>query len=354
MMKRTFYPYIVAGLLTAALFSCKKEEEKTLPTIGGEISLTIPTYYTAGESLEIELGGPYLKSTARRNEAGGIGYYFYNSLTGKRDTVRYENQQLTDPVKYTLTFKDTLGTFSLTCGAFAKNYYANTNVATIVLVDDAPGTTLTGFTTYPEDLAFTDERDDRNYYATRIGQLWWMRQNLSWEGAGRAYMSSLKEYKTPGTSAISTIIGRYYSWEEAQTACPEDWRLPSTQDWVSMVATVTGTVPADPLNDIGDVAGCLMGKDLKFNKVKLWDYWRGVDMTDASRLSLLPSGYAINTVPGLYSFHGFGSYAMLWTANETDGMGIYRYIYEKFPILYIGRADEQSFCIPVRCVKSAE
>lgn len=354
MMKRSLYKYIAAGLLAAALFSCKKESEKTTPTIGGEVSLTIPIYYTAGESLVIELGGPYLKSTARRNEAGGIGYYFYNSLTGKRDTVRYESQPLTDPVRYTLTLKDTLGTFSLTCGAYAANYYANTSVATIVLVDDSPNASLTGFNVHPSDVSILDERDGRNYFTTRIGNLWWMRQNLSWEGAGRAYMSSLKEYKTPGTSAISTILGRFYNWEEARTACPEGWRLPSTKDWVSMIATVTGTVEADPLDDIGDAAGCLMGKDLRFNKTKLWDYWRGVDITDASHLSLLPAGYAINTVPGIYSFHGFGSYAMLWTADGKDGMGIYRYIYEKFPILYIGRADSQSFCASVRCVKSAE
>ena len=121
-----------------------------------------------------------------------------------------------------------------------------------------------------------------------------------------------------------------------------------------MVATVSGNTEADPLADIGDAAGLLMGKNLKFNNVQLWNYWREVVITDASALSLMPTGYAINTVPGLYSFHGWGDYAALWTSDGEDGKGIYRYIYERFPILYVGLADTQSFCASLRCVKSAE
>jgi uncharacterized protein (TIGR02145 family) len=354
MMKYSIIRYLSAALLVASLFSCKKNEEPTLPTLGGEVKLSLPVFYTADDFLEIELGSEYLSSTAKRNEDGGIGYYFYNSVTGKRDTARFESQPLTDPVDYLLTFKDTLGTFSLTCGAYAKNYYAVTDVATLILVDEMPGATLTGFDVHTTDIPIMDERDGRIYFTTQIGNLWWMRQNLAWEGAGRAYLSSRKEYMNYGTSAISTILGRYYNWEEAKTACPEGWTLPTAQDWVSMIATVTGTVPADPLDDIGDAAGCLMGKNLRFNKVKMWDYWRGVDITDASNLSLLPTGYALNTVPGIYSFHEFGTSAFVWTADEWNGMGIYRFINEKFPVLYIGRADPKSFCASIRCVKSAE
>lgn len=354
MKKCIFRKSIAATLLVASLFSCKKQEDTVLPSLGGEITLSLPVFLTSNENLEIELGGQYLKSTVRRNEEGGIGYYFYNSLSSKRDTARYESQPLTDPVRYTLTLKDTLGTFTLTCGAYATNYYSSSDVQTLILVDPTPGKSLTGFETHESDLSFTDARDGRSYLATRIGNLWWMRQNLAWEGAGRAYMSSIREYNNPGTSAISTIFGRYYNWEEAQSACPEGWKVPSAKDWVSMVATVSGNTEADPLADIGDAAGLLMGKNLKFNNVQLWNYWREVVITDASALSLMPTGYAINTVPGLYSFHGWGDYAALWTSDGEDGKGIYRYIYERFPILYVGLADTQSFCASLRCVKSAE
>ncbi|MBQ7268696.1 MAG: hypothetical protein IJS62_02455 [Bacteroidales bacterium] len=353
-MKRTGLTYIALALIAASLFSCKKKEAETLPTLNGQINLFLPAFVTAGETFDIELGGPMLKSTVHRNEAGGIGYYFYNSQGTQRDTARLESQPLTDPVRYTLTCGDQLGAFTLTCSAFAQKYYNVSDVATLNLIDPAPGKSLTGFEQRDADLVFADSRDGREYRAARIGGLYWMRQNLAWEGAGRAYLSSLREFGNPGTSAISTIMGRFYSWDEAVTACPEGWELPSPSDWTAMVAAVSGKAAADDLADIDGVAGALMGKDLKLNGKALWQYWRGVERTDASALSLMPGGYALNTVPGLYSFHGNGSYAMLWTSGERDGHAVYRYVNEKFPILYCGLADKKSFCIPVRCVKSAE
>lgn len=354
MMKRHYTLYIAAALLAVSLFACKKKEEETLPTLNGQITLMLPAYVTADETYDVKLGGQYLKSTVHRNEEGGIGYYFYNSVLYDRDTVRYESQPLTDPVEYHLAFKDTIGTFTLTCGAFAQKYYTVTNVASLTLVDPRPGRSLTGFEYHDGDLAFTDARDGRNYLATRIGGKWWMRQNLGWEGAGRAYLSSLREYANGGTSAISTILGRYYSWEEAKNACPEGWTLPGAQDWVDMISAVANVVIPDEGVDIDGVAGGLMAKAVKFNGKQFWQYWRDVNITDASALSVLPTGYAINTVPGIYSFHGYGSYAMFWTGSEENGRGVYRYINEKHPVLYRGLADKSSFCAPVRCIKNAE
>jgi len=354
MMKRSYTKYFAAIFILASLFSCKKDNNETLPTLGGSIYLSLPAFVTAGETFEIELGGEHLKSTVYRNEAGGIGYYFYDSKLAKRDTVRKESQPLTDPVKYTLVCQEEIGSFTLTCGAYASGYYSVTDIATLNLVDPAPGRSLTGFEEHEDDLHFTDSRDDRSYLAVKIGSLYWMRQNLAWEGAGRSYLSSLKDYRTPGASAISTIFGRYYSWEEAKGACPEGWRLPSAAELAEMVSAVNAIPVADALSDIDGVAGSLMGKDLEFNGNKLWLYWRDVEITDKSTLSLMPTGYAINTVEGLYSFHGYGSYSALWTSSEKDGRGVYRYIFEKYPILYCGLGDKESLSIPVRCVKSAE
>ena len=352
-MKNTSIKYLAAAFIAVSLLSCKKKEDPEIPTLNGEIDLHLPAFVTAGETFDIELGGKYMSSTIHRNETGGIGYYFYNSQLDDRDTVRYEKQPLTDPVRYTLVCQDEIGSFTLTCGAFAAKYYTVTDVATLQLVDPGQDRSLTGFERHDGDLLFTDVRDGREYAAARIGDAYWMRQSLAWEGAGRAYLSSLEEFSNPGTSAISTIFGRFYNWEEAMNACPEGWTLPSPADWSAMLCAVTGTAPADDYGDIDGVAGALMSKDIRFNGKQLWQYWRGVDRTDASALSLLPLGYAINTVPGLYSFHGYGSYAALWTSGMRDGRAVYRYIYEKYPILYCGMANPQSYCAQVRCIKKS-
>lgn len=347
-MKRSTATIVCLTLIAAVTFSCKKKEESEKPYLNGTLEFSLPPFVTAGETFDIELGGQYLKGNISRNETGGIGYYFYNSLLSTRDTVRYEDQSLTDPVRYTLAFKDTLGSFSLTCGAFANNYYTVTGVANLTLVDPVRGRTLSGIPEYADDVQFEDLRDGRTYSGTRIGKLLWMRQNLAWEGSGRAFNAYIRELKTSGTSAISTILGRFYSQHEALTACPEGWRLPTAEEWAGLGGTGAGS-----FDDIDGIAGKMMS-EARFNGVKMWEYWRGVDMSDELHLSAIPCGYSINNVKGIYSYHGYGQYATFWTSGEYEGRGIYRYIYRDKDRLYCGFGDKDCFCASVRCVKEVE
>ena len=180
----------------------------------------------------------------------------------------------------------------------------------------------------------TDGRDGKEYYVTDNEGLTWMRQNLAWEGAGVTYLDCV---------ALNDLFGRYYTWEEAQTACPEGWRLPSDADWTALA----GAAAAE--QDLPGLAGRVMG-DIYFNGTKMWEYWREVKITDQLGLSAIPVGYA--TVSGKdYTFDGLYAYAAFWTADEADGLGVCRYLFHKQDVVFRGLMSKTEFAASVRCVR---
>jgi uncharacterized protein (TIGR02145 family) len=142
---------------------------------------------------------------------------------------------------------------------------------------------------------------------------------------------------------MTDVFGRYYTWEEAQTACPAGWRLPTDADFTALQAN------AQASSDIPGLAGKLMG-DLYFNGTKMWEYWREVKITDELRFSAMPVGYGTGTGKS-FSFQGEFDYAVFWTSDEEEDLGVCRYIYQNKDIVFRGRMSKTEFVAPVRCVR---
>jgi len=80
----------------------------------------------------------------------------------------------------------------------------------------------------PEFLGFIDSRDGRVYNVNKIGNLFWMSQNLNYEvGESKCYDNDAKN--------CINYYGRLYKWDDAQNICPNGWRLPSAKEWTEMV-----------------------------------------------------------------------------------------------------------------------
>ncbi|MEM7659183.1 MAG: FISUMP domain-containing protein [Bacteroidota bacterium] len=70
---------------------------------------------------------------------------------------------------------------------------------------------------------FIDRRDGQTYETVAYAGLRWMAENLRYETAGSfCYRDSAELCQT---------FGRLYPFEDAFTACPEGWRLPTPKDW---------------------------------------------------------------------------------------------------------------------------
>lgn len=149
--------------------------------------------------------------------------------------------------------------------------------------------------------------------------------------------------------AMAGVFGNYYTWEEAKTACPEGWRLPTEEDWLGLGQYLTGK-ELSSTETWENVAGELM-VDATYFGAKMWEYWPNVKITNSTKLGFLPFGYAIDKEDDV-AWDGGYAYSCMWSAGEYDeDRAIYRYIYAQLPNVVTGAADKASFRASVRCVK---
>ena len=322
----------------AVLPGCKKDSETSKSYLSGSLSLSMPSFVAPGYTKTFDIEE---LMTLSREDGGTIGYYFKAPVTSVYDTLVLADGTVRKRY-YTVEVPDSLGKQSLTLGAFTDDdiYYGSSAAVSFTVVKaglDNKGS-ITGFTHALTDGSFTDPRDGRLYYTTTIDGTEWMRHNLAWEGSGIAYGSC---------DVMSDIFGRYYTWEEAQTACPEGWSLPTDEDWVA-VGRKYGSGAASG-KDLEGLAGNVM-ENLYFNGERMWEFWRGVKITDKSRLSVMPSGYFL--IKGdVYTNDALNEYAAFWTSDKVGEDGVLRYIYEDKDTVYRGLMSTTDFAASVRCVR---
>ncbi|HAY18946.1 MAG TPA: hypothetical protein DCY24_07140 [Rikenellaceae bacterium] len=334
---------ILTGLSAAmfALPSCKKDKDSTTTKdyVSGTLvfSSSVPTYVRKGDAFSLTPSGITHPGTGLAED---VGYYWSRSWESAKDTTKAETDKSGDGTfKFTVPSK--VGTFTVSCVAFANGYYTKSNTASFSVVDPALDSTVTGAYT-SKDTKFTDPRDGGSYYTTTFNGKTWMKNNLYYSGSGVSYENS---------EAMDAIFGRYYTWNEAVNACPEGWHLPSEKEFVEMANALApaGTAFAEK-ETFTNVAGGLM-VDARFLGTRMWEYWPQVKITNKSGFSVLPVGYA-NDSGSSPKFTGLNSYAMLWTStSDSEDYGFCRYIYVKQNDVLVGARDKKSFRASVRCIK---
>ena len=151
--------------------------------------------------------------------------------------------------------------------------------------------------------SFTDSRDGQSYDVVKIGDLTWMAENLNFETAG--------SFCPEGDSRNCPRLGRLYSWAEARSVCPEGWRLPTKENFESLVAVTSEEVVPSP--SLSRAGAALKSSDGWFKKG---------NGSDALGFKALPAGYrgaVLKTDDGTVTggkFDGIGGYAYFWSADE--------------------------------------
>ncbi len=338
-----------AGIVTA--MSCKKEGEdaEVLPSLEGALSFYAPTFITPGQTVSLTPKG------IEHPEDKGVGFYWKVSpAMEKSDTTRLENGLSPDGKEsdgtFVYTFPDSLAVYTVTCYAFAAGYTGSSSSQYVTTVRPGLEGSLTDTGISSGDTHITV--DGQDYYYTRIGNLEWFRNNIGVRRGGAAYENA---------DIMSDVLGRFYNYDDAMTACPEGWRLPSEEDWLALGSAVG--CKAETYGVIKGVTAKLMA-DAKFNGVDMWTYWPAVGtITNESGFSAIPAGYmnlGPKTETGEYPeavSSGVYEYAAFWTADAVEGesgMAYYRYIVANQPDVFISKGDKANLGASVRCVRDAQ
>lgn len=337
MRYRKLNTFIFAIAASLCIISCKKDDEsKVTPSLKGTLSFTasIPEYVLPNTTVTLTPAG------VEHPDGEELGYYWKVTPTRpKADTTRYQNgldkQGNPSDGSFTFTFSDTLQTCTITGYAFAKGYTYSSKSVDCTVVEGGIDRSITNLNLNGKPSITVD---GIQYPYVTIGGLDWLCRNIADKSAGAAYKNS---------EVMSDVFGRYYSFEEAQTICPEGWRLPTDAEWNAAAEEYDNNIAA------------LMG-NAYFNGNLMWEYWPAVgEITNTSGLSMIPAGYAMlsgKASDGSYpnaQFQGNNQYAIFWTADtaEEEGMAYYRYIICDQPEFMLGKGDITSFGATVRCVR---
>ncbi|GBU22894.1 hypothetical protein R80B4_02807 [Fibrobacteres bacterium R8-0-B4] len=167
-----------------------------------------------------------------------------------------------------------------------------------------------------------DERDGQQYYMVSIGNQEWMAANLNYQTGSGSWCygddkSNCEKY------------GRLYDWKTAKTACPKGSRLPTREEWQTLVNYAGG-----------DEAGKALKSSSGWNE--------NGNGTDMYGFSALPGG----TRGSDGSFVNAGNYGIWWTATEFDGGNAWRWRMSDANDYAEDHGDVKSLGFSVRCIKN--
>ena len=323
---RKYGRFILAALLLAGLFACKKEEEEeTTPgSMSGTVVYDIPYYVLKGETVTMTASGIiHPKDVYYKWYVSGV---YSDTLTANTITIR---------------FPDSIGVFSVYAYSYADGYYSSSAMQQVTTIDTSWNSSLTGLS--DSGRSFTDERDGRSYRYVSVGDLDWFSQNLAWQGAGVPFRAS---------RATAGLFGSFYTWNEAMSSdvCPEGWRVPSETDWLSLAYELNGG-QALPFVDNWAGLGAKASVDAYMNEARMWPYSPDNAHTNDVGWNALPLGYSFSNNAG--KFEGLNAYGCWWSATEKNaGQAYYRYIWydrSDFPVSYTDKDDLRA---AVRCVRT--
>ena len=340
---------LLIAVIAIAAFSCKKKDDDIEAVyVDGTLTFELPEFIQPNQVIKMTPKG------LTHPDGGVIGYYWkVNPTMAKFDTTRFLNgldaEGKPSDGTFNFAFPDTLQTYTVYCNAFSEGYSTSSKNLSTTVVKPGPEQSITNtgidVTKDPYYKFFGNE-----YYYVTIGELDWLRQDLAYTQTGIPFRNG---------SAMDGVFGKYFTHEEALSACPEEWRLPTDAEWASLAKEIKGDKETDYTHKtVPGIAGKLM-TDAYFNEVKMWEYWPSVGkLTNESGMGMIPTGY-VNFGPkdsnGNYpsaKFIGVYEYAVYWTADKAeDGMAYYRYIYCEEPDFVIGKGDPETFGASVRCVR---
>ena len=175
----------------------------------------------------------------------------------------------------------------------------------------------------------TDDRDGQTYKTVKIGEQWWMAENLNYRYIQQTAEEDSSSYCYNDDPANCAKYGRLYLWSAAMVVCPEGWHLSDTTEWSALFTAVGGD-------------------EIAAKMLKSTEGWSSNgNGSDTYSFSALPAGGRDNG--GCYHFEGYDAY--FWSSTENNSS----YAYNMFLSYNNDRAflysNYNNYGFSVRCVK---
>ena len=182
----------------------------------------------------------------------------------------------------------------------------------------------------------TDDRDGQTYKTVKIGEQWWMAENLNYAYTDvpfkySSYTSDSTSWCYDNDAANCAKYGRLYTWAAAMDSvgtwstngmrcgynikcsptnpvrgiCPEGWHLPNNKEWIALLSAVYVVR-----------IGLMLKSTEGWNDKNDGTSGNG---TDAYSFSALPAGFR----DGSGDYYGEGYDAGFWSSTENDSSGAY-------------------------------
>lgn len=171
-----------------------------------------------------------------------------------------------------------------------------------------------------------DSRDGQTYKTIRLANTIWMQENLNYAA------DSSMEYT--GKDAMKKS-GRFYNRFAARTACPPGWRLPSSEEWKTIVG-------------YRDSSEVLMDR-LSLKSSYGWTDTFGNTSEDDFEFTALPVGDCVDytSIGDSILCSGAGTRTLFWTGSENT----VKDEYECASPTSVGYTCSEYDYISIRCVK---
>ncbi len=172
---------------------------------------------------------------------------------------------------------------------------------------------------------FKDNRDGKVYKTVKIGNQWWMAENLAYKASSGCWAYGNDE------SNVSKY-GYLYHWNK--NVCPNGWHLPSKEEWEELIDFLGGEYVA--------------GKKLKSSNEWLVEDNENLSGNNKSGFNALPGGMGTSK----YDCNFVGEVGFWWTSTKYKSTYFITKGMKSSHNKVITSAEEPSFIgCSVRCIK---
>ncbi|MFH2144370.1 MAG: FISUMP domain-containing protein [Bacteroidota bacterium] len=168
-----------------------------------------------------------------------------------------------------------------------------------------------------------DTRDNQSYITVKIGNQWWMAENLNYQPSSGSYYML--------TNSTIYTHGYLYDWITACDVCPDGWHLPNDSNWYELVNYLGGDSIA-------------AGKMKEEGTIHWWDPNTGA--TNESGFFALPIGHFYN------HYDNYGRAAQFWSSSESSSPSarMWSLLYDNIEVF--SGTTTKDVMISVRCIKN--